>query len=106
MPPVEYTKEYFDKQIDLLVDKMRAYDPKVDGSVVHAAFDYALSMHGVQTRESGEPYVVHPLKVAEILADMEMDQTTICTTALRTPRLRLKTSSSSSARMWRGWWTA
>ena len=77
MPPVEYTKEYFDKQIDLLVDKMHAYDPKVDGSVVHAAFDYALSMHGVQTRESGEPYVVHPLKVAEILADMEMDQTTI-----------------------------
>ena len=50
MPPVEYTKEYFDKQIDLLVDKMHAYDPKVDGSVVHAAFDYALSMHGVQTR--------------------------------------------------------
>ena len=27
MPPVEYTKEYFDKQIDLLVDKMHAYDP-------------------------------------------------------------------------------
>ena len=34
-------------------------------------------MHGAQARESGEPYVVHPLKVAEILADMEMDQTTI-----------------------------
>ena len=31
MPPVEYTKEYFDKQIDLLVDKMHAYDPKWTG---------------------------------------------------------------------------
>ena len=56
---------------------MRAYEPKVDGKTIHAAFDYALKMHGAQARESGEPYVVHPLKVAEILADMEMDQTTI-----------------------------
>ncbi|MGI5884431.1 MAG: RelA/SpoT family protein [Candidatus Spyradocola sp.] len=56
---------------------MRSYEPKVDGKTVHAAFDFALQMHGTQARESGEPYVVHPLKVAEILADMEMDQTTI-----------------------------
>ena len=76
MPPV-YDKAYFDGEIDKLVDKMHAYDPKVDGKTVHDAFDYALNMHGVQLRESGEPYVVHPLKVAEILAEMEMDQTTI-----------------------------
>ena len=77
MPPTEYTKETFDKEVDALVTKMRAYEPKVDGKTIHAAFDYALKMHGAQARESGEPYVVHPLKVAEILADMEMDQTTI-----------------------------
>ena len=77
MPPVTYDKAYFDGEIDKLVDKMHAYDPKVDGKTVHDAFDYALNMHGVQLRESGEPYVVHPLKVAEILAEMEMDQTTI-----------------------------
>ena len=77
MPPTEYTKEAFDKEVDALVTKMRAYEPKVDGKTIHAAFDYALKMHGAQARESGEPYVVHPLKVAEILADMEMDQTTI-----------------------------
>ena len=77
MPPTAYTKEAFDKEVDALVTKMRAYEPKVDGKTIHAAFDYALKMHGAQARESGEPYVVHPLKVAEILADMEMDQTTI-----------------------------
>ena len=77
MPQVAYTKEYFDGQIDKLVDIMKKYDPKVDGGVVHAAFDFAISEHGVQVRESGEPYIVHPLKVAEILASMEMDQTTI-----------------------------
>mgnify|MGYP002617387228 CR=1 FL=1 len=77
MPPTEYTKEAFDKEVDALVTKMRAYEPKVDGKTIHAAFDYALKMHGAQARESGEPYVVHPLKVAEILADMEMDQTPI-----------------------------
>jgi len=77
VPPTEYTKEAFDKEVDALVTKMRAYEPKVDGKTIHAAFDYALKMHGAQARESGEPYVVHPLKVAEILADMEMDQTTI-----------------------------
>ena len=83
MPQIEYTKEYFDGQIDKLVDTMKKYDPKVDGGVVHAAFDFAISEHGVQERESGEPYIVHPLKVAEILASMEMDQTTIVAALLR-----------------------
>ena len=55
MPPTEYTKETFDKEVDALVTKMRAYEPKVDGKTIHAAFDYALKMHGVQARESGEP---------------------------------------------------
>jgi guanosine-3',5'-bis(diphosphate) 3'-pyrophosphohydrolase len=77
VPQTEYTKEAFDKEVDALIAKMRSYEPKVDGKTVHAAFDFALQMHGTQARESGEPYVVHPLKVAEILADMEMDQTTI-----------------------------
>ena len=73
----QYEKADFDKEVDALVEKMRAYEPKVNGKTVHAAFDFALQMHGSQARESGEPYVVHPLKVAEILADMEMDETTI-----------------------------
>ena len=110
MPPTEYTKETFDKEVDALVTKMRAYEPKVDGKTIHAAFDYALKMHGAQARESGEPYVVHPLKVAEILADMEMDQTPSsprsCTTASRTPRPPTTTSSRPSARTLRAWSTA
>ena len=77
MPLKKYSKEWFDAEIDKLIAKMKTYDSKVDGGVVHAAFDYAISHHGVQLRESGEPYIVHPVKVAEILATMEMDQTTI-----------------------------
>ena len=77
MPLKKYSKEWFDAEIDKIIDIMKSYDSKVDGGVVHAAFDFAISHHGVQLRESGEPYIVHPVKVAEILATMEMDQTTI-----------------------------
>lgn len=77
MPLKKYSKEWFDAEIDKIIAKMKTYDSKVDGGVVHAAFDFAISHHGVQLRESGEPYIVHPVKVAEILATMEMDQTTI-----------------------------
>jgi len=77
VPLKKYSKEWFDAEIDKIIDIMKTYDSKVDGGVVHAAFDFAISHHGVQLRESGEPYIVHPVKVAEILATMEMDQTTI-----------------------------
>jgi GTP pyrophosphokinase len=54
--------------------KIREYRPKDDLTPLAAAFRFARKYHEGQTRDSGEPYMVHPLRVAHILADMRMDQ--------------------------------
>ncbi len=53
--------------------KIREYRPKDDLSNIEKAFRFASRYHEGQTRDSGEPYMVHPLMVAHILADMRMD---------------------------------
>ncbi|MDZ4796899.1 MAG: bifunctional (p)ppGpp synthetase/guanosine-3',5'-bis(diphosphate) 3'-pyrophosphohydrolase [Bryobacteraceae bacterium] len=53
--------------------KFRALRPGDDPAPLRAAFDYAEQHHKGQLRDSGEPYLVHPLQVAHILADMQMD---------------------------------
>ena len=55
--------------------------PKVDRDRVAACFDFAATAHGAQTRESGEPYVSHPVEVCRILLDLlenRMDTTLAC----------------------------
>jgi GTP diphosphokinase / guanosine-3',5'-bis(diphosphate) 3'-diphosphatase len=56
-----------------LEGKIRDYRPKDDLSIVEKAYRFASRYHEGQTRDSGEPYMVHPLMVAHILADMRMD---------------------------------
>jgi GTP diphosphokinase / guanosine-3',5'-bis(diphosphate) 3'-diphosphatase len=56
-----------------LEDKVRALRPGEDLAPLRKAFDFARDRHGNQMRASGDPYVVHPIEVAEILADMQMD---------------------------------
>jgi GTP pyrophosphokinase len=56
-----------------LEDKVRALRPKEDLSALDRAYRYAMSLHEGQKRRSGEPYITHPLRVAHILADMQMD---------------------------------
>ena len=56
-----------------LVGKIREYRPKDDLTPIEKAFRFALKYHQGQTRDSGEPYMIHPLMVAHILADMRMD---------------------------------
>jgi GTP pyrophosphokinase len=56
-----------------LESKIREYRPKDDLGVVAKAFRFAANCHEGQARDSGEPYMVHPLMVAHILADMRMD---------------------------------
>ncbi len=53
--------------------KIREYRPKDDLDPLQAAFRYARKYHEGQSRDSGEPFMAHPLKVAHILADMRMD---------------------------------
>ena len=56
-----------------LMSTMRANRPNDDLDIVRRAYEYSLKHHEGQLRASGEPYVVHPLETALVLADMKMD---------------------------------
>ena len=62
---------------DMLIARIRKYHPSTDVSLIEKAYQLAVKAHGNQCRKSGEPYIVHPLWVAIILADLEMDKETI-----------------------------
>ena len=56
-----------------LEDKVSAYTPNLDTKRLFDAFTYADASHKGQLRKSGEPYIIHPLAVAEIVADLGLD---------------------------------
>ena len=60
------------------LDKLREYNPDYDFDKIGKAYDIAEEKHRNQLRKSGEPYLIHPLHVALILADLGMDTDTIC----------------------------
>lgn len=60
-----------------LIDKVRKYHPSDDISMIEKAYNVASKAHEGQVRKSGEPYIIHPLNVAIILAELEMDKETI-----------------------------
>ena len=62
---------------DMLIARIRKYHPSTDVSMIEKAYKLAVKAHGDQRRKSGEPYIIHPLCVAIILADLEMDKETI-----------------------------
>lgn len=66
-----------DKIFKELVRKIKSYNPKVDSKLLDKAYSTAKKYHGDQLRKSGEPFIIHPLSVGMILADIEMDQTSI-----------------------------
>lgn len=70
------------KTIEGLLEKVRSYAPKADLETVRLAYDFAAAAHEGQLRKSGEPYIVHPLAAAHILADMRIDPTMIVATLL------------------------
>ena len=63
--------------IDKLLEKIRVNCHNVDIEMVKKAYYFAEEAHKDQKRESGEPYIIHPVAVAEILAEMGMDTNTI-----------------------------
>ncbi len=65
-----------------LIDKLRSHAPRVDVKAVLHAYDVAAAAHAEQRRRSGEPYIIHPVGVAEILAELGMDTATICAALL------------------------
>jgi len=66
-------------QLEELVKEVQSYNPGADVSLIHRAYDYSARMHAEQKRKSGEPYVIHPLNVALIIAHLRLDVPSIVT---------------------------
>ena len=60
-----------------LITSVKKYHPSTDISMIEKAYTIAKNAHEGQVRKSGEPYIIHPLCVAIILADLELDKETI-----------------------------
>ena len=56
-----------------LIEKIKKYNPQANFDLITKAYRFSSGAHEGQQRLSGEPFIVHPLAVADILADMEMD---------------------------------
>ena len=65
-----------------IMDRVREYDPNADFELIAKAYNYAVIAHGDQKRISGEPYIIHPVEVALILTEIEMDSASICAALL------------------------
>src|SRR5271166_1789512 len=62
-----------------LTEKLRSYDPKADTGLIDAAYTLAERAHGTQRRDNGDPYITHPVAVADILAGYRLDTASIAT---------------------------
>ena len=60
-----------------LISKVKSYNPQLDEKLLTKAYEIAKKYHDTQYRKSGEPFISHPLEVAKILAEIELDQTSI-----------------------------
>ena len=76
---VKAPEDYQDPKVlyESLIARVRKYHPSADISLIEKAFDIAYRAHEGQYRKSGEAYIIHPLWVATILADLELDKETI-----------------------------
>lgn len=62
-----------------ILDKVSAYNPTADHNLIRKAYVYCAKVHQGQTRLSGEPYIIHPMEVAGLLADLKLDVPSIVT---------------------------
>lgn len=73
--PADFTSP--DTLYNELIDSIRKYHPSADISLIEKAYNVAKTAHEGQIRKSGEPYIIHPLCVGIILAELELDKETI-----------------------------
>ncbi|MCQ2750066.1 MAG: HD domain-containing protein, partial [Clostridia bacterium] len=71
-------EELFEK----LKQKVLLYNPEQNFDLIDKAYNTAAKMHELQKRKSGEPYIIHPLSVAIIIAELELDQESIAAALL------------------------
>src|SRR4030042_5289561 len=67
---------------DRLIKIIKAYNPDMDEQLIQKAYQTSKKYHQNQYRKSGEPFIMHPLEVAGILADLELDQVSIISAIL------------------------
>ena len=83
---------------DNLIDVVRDYNPEEE-KIITTAYEYAEHMHKGQYRESGEPYIVHPLNVAYSLAKSYADKASVCTALLHDTMEDTKASKEEIAHL-------
>jgi GTP pyrophosphokinase len=65
-----------------IVDTVRGYQPQADFDLIHRAYAFAHAKHEGQLRKSGEPYITHPVAVAQVIAEMRLDASSVCAALL------------------------
>ena len=74
--------EFNEVTIEDILNKQKENYPNADTELIRRAYEYAKENHGDQCRKSGEPYMIHPMNVAYILAQLELDDETLCAALL------------------------
>ena len=70
------------EEVRALASRVAAYDPRADATLIERAGELAAEAHAAQQRENGDPYITHPIAVAEILAGYRLDAASIATALL------------------------
>src|SRR5450631_2147380 len=70
------------QRFEAMLRQVQANRPSEDVSLIRKAWEFCVSHHFGQIRASGEPYIIHPLEVAEVLAEMKLDATAIAAALL------------------------
>jgi len=65
-------------QLEQILSEVAGYYPSADLPLVRRAYQFAAAAHDGQTRKSGDPYVTHPLAVAQIIAELKLDVASVC----------------------------
>src|SRR5579863_6175028 len=72
-----FDRAAIDRRMEALLRQVQSNRPTEDIELIRKAWDFCVSHHEGQMRASGEPYIIHPLEVAEVLAEMKLDATAI-----------------------------
>jgi GTP pyrophosphokinase len=79
-PPI--TQAEIDRRFEALLKQILSNRPNEDVSLIRRSWEFCVLHHAGQMRASGEPYIIHPLEVAEVLAEMKLDATAIAAALL------------------------
>ena len=65
-----------------LIERVRSYDAGADTDLIARAYDFSAAVHKGQKRASGEPYLIHPVEVAGVIAELKLDVPSVATALL------------------------